>query len=82
VNLDSPDHHSHVSYPMGTNADVGDCPTSHPVRLPMLFYEILFSVEEFPHGNGVQPFRLSCGDSTGMSDIKETQGRKRGNEGD
>jgi hypothetical protein len=48
----------------------------------MLFYEILFSVEEFPHGNGVQPFRLSCGDSTGMSDIKETQGRKRGNEGD
>jgi hypothetical protein len=55
-----------VAYPL-QGPDGGDCPASHPVRLPTLFYEILFSVniDEFPHGNGVQPFRLACGDSTG-----------------
>jgi hypothetical protein len=33
----------------------------------MIFFEILFAVDLdlFPHGNGVQPFRLACGDSTG-----------------
>eukprot|EP00026_Physarum_polycephalum_P007113 Phypoly_transcript_07167.p1 GENE.Phypoly_transcript_07167~~Phypoly_transcript_07167.p1 ORF type:complete len:541 (+),score=72.62 Phypoly_transcript_07167:29-1624(+) len=67
INLDSPNHQDHVSYPMGTEPDGGDCPPTHPVRLPMLFYEILFSVDldEFPHGDGVQPFRLACGDATG-----------------
>jgi len=67
VNLDSPNHQDHVSFPLGTQPDGGDCPDSHPVRLPMLFYEILFAVDldQFPHGNGVQPFLLSCGDATG-----------------
>jgi len=66
VNLDSPDHQSHVSFPIEL-PDNGNCPASHPVRLPLVFFEILFSVDldKFPHGNGVQPFVLACGDSTG-----------------
>lgn len=66
VNLDSPNHQDHVAYPIQM-VDGGDCPASHPVRLPMLFYEVLYSVnlDQFPHGDGVQPFVLSCGDSTG-----------------
>lgn len=34
---------------------------------PPLQKKVLFSVplDQFPHGNGVQPFVLSCGDSTG-----------------
>jgi hypothetical protein len=66
VNLDSPDHQSHVAYPIELPNN-GNCPSSHPVRLPLLFYEVLFSVDldQFPHGDGRQPFLLSCGDSTG-----------------
>jgi len=65
VNLDSPSHQSHVSYP--SEVDNGNCPSAFPVRLPMVFFEILFSVplDQFPHGEGVQPFVLACGDSTG-----------------
>jgi len=66
VNLDSPNHQSHVSFPIQL-PDNGDCPASHPVRLPLLFYEVLFSVDldQFPHGEGRQPFVLACGDATG-----------------
>jgi len=66
VNLDSPDHQSHVAFPIEL-PDNGNCPASHPVRLPLLFYEILFGVDldKFPHGEGRQPFVLACGDSTG-----------------
>jgi len=63
-NLDSPNHATHVAYP-SPNPDLGNCPASHPVRLPLLFYEILFSIASFPHGDGTQPFVLACGDSTG-----------------
>lgn len=38
VNVDSPDHKSHMSYPIG-NYDNGRCPSSHPVRLISIFYE-------------------------------------------
>lgn len=66
INLDSENHQSHVAYPIQA-PDLGDCPASHPVRLPTLFFEILYSVnqDQFPHGDGIQPFVLSCGDSTG-----------------
>lgn len=33
VNLDSDDHKSHVSYPLGTAPDSGDCPDSHPIKV-------------------------------------------------
>jgi Domain of unknown function (DUF1996) len=36
VNLDSPDHMSHMAYPVGTTASGagGSCPSTHPVPLP------------------------------------------------
>jgi len=61
-NLDSSDHKSHVAYPDGSN-----CPSSHPVQLPHLFYEVLYNVNLFKdkwHGNG-HPFVLAQGDATG-----------------
>jgi len=63
--LDSTDHQSHVAYPSQYNT--GNCPSTHPVRIPAVFYEILFSVVQLklPHGNGVQPFVLAMGDPTG-----------------
>ena len=61
--LDSPDHRSHMAYPTRYNS--GDCPPTHPVRVPGIFYEAIYSVAEFPHGQGNQPFVLSNGDPTG-----------------
>jgi len=65
VNLDSPNHQSHIVFP-DERPDGGNCPPSHPVRVPLVFFELLFSVAKFPHGQGVQPFVLSCGDSSGF----------------
>ena len=62
-NLDSPDHRSHTAYP--TRYNNGDCPASHPVRLPAIHFEALYTVHKFPHGEGRQPFVLSSGDPTG-----------------
>jgi Domain of unknown function (DUF1996) len=66
VNLDNPDQ-SHVAYPI-ESPNGGNCPSTHPVRLPLLYYQVVFSVDLdlFPHGEGRQPFVLSCGDSTGI----------------
>ncbi len=61
--LDSPDHRSHMAYPTRYNG--GDCPSTHPVRLPGVFYEAFYAVDKFPHGQGTQPFVLSNGDPTG-----------------
>jgi len=61
--LDSPDHRTHVAYP--TSYNLGDCPPTHPVRIPGVFYEAFYSVDKFPHGKGTQPFSWSCGDPTG-----------------
>ncbi|KAI1153634.1 hypothetical protein F4825DRAFT_461008 [Nemania diffusa] len=42
VNVDSPDHKSHVAYPVnGTLESLAPCPASHPIRLPQLMYEII-----------------------------------------
>ncbi|KAI9062007.1 WSC-domain-containing protein, partial [Trametes sanguinea] len=63
VNLDSPDHKSHVSYPVDAY-NTGDCPDSHPVHLVSLFYEMLVSVDQFDyHGEGT--WVLANGDTTG-----------------
>jgi uncharacterized protein DUF1996/WSC domain-containing protein len=65
VNLDSPDHKSHVAYP--SLVDNGVCPPTHPVRFPSLFYEVTFRVDDYKnrwYGNS-QPFVFSQGDPTG-----------------
>ncbi|KAF2017314.1 hypothetical protein BU24DRAFT_344681 [Aaosphaeria arxii CBS 175.79] len=71
VNLDSPDHMAHVAYPSsGTFESGGPCPASHPVKLPQLFYEVIFDTTKFNDKSlwptdGSQPFVWSFGDQTG-----------------
>ncbi|KAI1280279.1 hypothetical protein F5Y07DRAFT_396433 [Xylaria sp. FL0933] len=68
VNVDSPDHKSHVSYPQtGTFESVGQCPSTHPVRLPQLMYEVMWDTTPFNDPDlwpedGSQPFVWSTGD--------------------
>jgi len=63
VNLDSPDHRSHVAYadipfepyfppvvsgqPYTPAMERGKCPASHPVKLPQLMYEIMWDTKPF-----------------------------------
>ncbi|PRP75456.1 putative WSC domain protein, partial [Planoprotostelium fungivorum] len=66
--LDSADHKSHMHYPLNydNNPQGGDCPNSHPVRIPGIFVEHIYSVDQFPHGDGTrQPFVWSNGDQNG-----------------
>lgn len=51
VHLDSPDHKSHVTWPVS-----GACPASHPVALPMLEFKIPYLV-----GGKTGTLRLSTG---------------------
>jgi len=45
VNLNSPDHKSHVAYPQtGTFESGSECPNTHPVKLPQLMYEVMWQV--------------------------------------
>lgn len=47
TNLDSPDHKSHVAY-SGTGASGGGaCPSTHPVKLPQVMYELMWDVSQF-----------------------------------
>jgi hypothetical protein len=77
VNLDSPDHQSHVAYaeipyepyapPMGVQPR-GKCPEGFPVHLPQIMYEVMFDTtpfnkEELWGGNGTQPFVFAMGDA-------------------
>ena len=39
VNLDSPDHKSHMSYPTGTG-----CPSAYPIALPAISYEVYYDL--------------------------------------
>jgi hypothetical protein len=41
VNVDSPDHRSHLAYPVGTR-----CPSSHPVALPEVSLQFLYPVTD------------------------------------
>ena len=72
-NLDSPDHATHVSYPeTGTFESGGPCPSTHPVQLPQLMYEIMWDTREFndpelwPEDKTQQPFFYSMGDGSGF----------------
>lgn len=67
VNLDSPDHKSHVAYAPGNSALAGDkCPSTHPVRIPQVMYEIMFDTSQFTNPehfkDGKQPLVYSFGD--------------------
>ncbi|KAI1747607.1 hypothetical protein F4782DRAFT_535267 [Xylaria castorea] len=72
-NVDSPDHKSHVAYPIsGTFESVGQCPSTHPVRLPQLMYEVMWDTKSFNDPDlwpedGSQPFVWSTGDGKGFS---------------
>ena len=48
VNLDSPDHKSHMSYPVQLQSPpwTWNCPTSHPVELPVISEKIQYVVTE------------------------------------
>jgi hypothetical protein len=66
--LDSADHKSHVSYPKDGNYDGGRCPSTHPVHLVTLFYEVYYDTKGFQsmwYGDK-QPFVFSNGDATGF----------------
>ena len=71
VNLDSPDHMQHVSYPeTGTFENSGKCPSTHPVKLPQLMFEVIWDTAGFNDkaewpADGSQPFTFSQGDATG-----------------
>ncbi|KAL1837981.1 hypothetical protein VTJ49DRAFT_3170 [Mycothermus thermophilus] len=79
VNLDSPDHQSHVAYPVpGSEADRFDyaggvCPESHPVRIPQVMYEVQWDTTPFndpelwPEDETQQPFVWSTADEHGYS---------------
>jgi hypothetical protein len=51
VHLDSPDHQSHMAYPVN-----GVCPSDHPVALPMLEFKI-----SYPVNGDLSALRLSSG---------------------
>ncbi|KAH8594064.1 hypothetical protein B0O99DRAFT_652947 [Bisporella sp. PMI_857] len=66
VNLDSPDHKSHVAYPARGSA----CPATHPVEIPQVFIETIWDTGKFDKSlwpeDGSQPFVFSQGDPTGF----------------
>ncbi|KAL2279716.1 hypothetical protein FJTKL_13257 [Diaporthe vaccinii] len=72
-NVDSPDHKAHVAYPSsGSFESTGPCPSTHPVSLPQLMYEVMWDTTPFNDPNiwpedGSQPFVYSTGDPTGHS---------------
>jgi len=71
-NTDSPDHKAHIAYPQrGTFESGGACPTTHPVHIPQVMYEIMFDTSGFNDKaqwpeDGSQPFFWSMGDKTGF----------------
>jgi len=54
-----------VAYP--SLVDNGVCPSSHPVRLVTLFYEVEWRIQDFANMwyNSTHPFVMSTGDPTG-----------------
>ncbi|KAI8628951.1 hypothetical protein F5Y19DRAFT_485315 [Xylariaceae sp. FL1651] len=70
-NLDSIDHKSHVAYPSsGTFESGGPCPSTHPVKIPQIMYEVMFDTRQFNNkadwpADGSLPWYWSMGDNTG-----------------
>jgi Domain of unknown function (DUF1996)/WSC domain len=67
VNLDTPDHKSHMAYPASGSYDNGPCPASHPVQLVSLFFEVLYDTNSFADKwySSNHPFVFSNGDASG-----------------
>ena len=61
VRLDSTDHQDHLRYP--SHLESGICPITHPVYLPILFYEVVWNTPEVRDFSG--RFVLSNGDPSG-----------------
>lgn len=55
-NLDSPDHRSHMAYPVNNGGQFNVCPTSHPVPLPEVSFLYAFKVTQ---PTGTQGWHLS-----------------------
>ncbi|KAF2736294.1 hypothetical protein EJ04DRAFT_533703 [Polyplosphaeria fusca] len=69
-NVDSPNHKDHVAYPSGSFEANGACPSTHPVKLAQVMYEVMWDTTAFNDKSnwpsGVQqPFVYSMGDGTG-----------------
>ncbi|KAJ4417140.1 hypothetical protein N0V82_006340 [Gnomoniopsis sp. IMI 355080] len=67
VDLDSANHQDHVAY-SGTGATGGGaCPSTHPVKLPQVMYELMWNVTTFQQDrsiwptDGSNPFTYSMG---------------------
>ncbi|KAH9206028.1 hypothetical protein DL95DRAFT_429735 [Leptodontidium sp. 2 PMI_412] len=72
INLDSPNHMSHMSYPStGTFESNASCPSTHPVRTAQVMFEVVwntkvFNKEDWPN-DGTSPWVWSFGDATGYA---------------
>ncbi len=60
-NLKSANHKDHMAYP--TLIMDGDCPSTHPVKLPGIFFETIFATNKYKNRKG--RFVWSNGDTTG-----------------
>jgi len=69
VNVDSPDHVAHTAYL--SDLDHGSCPSTHPVPLMKLLYEVTWDVTSMASRwnprKDLWPFIWSTGDATGYS---------------
>ena len=57
VNLDSPDHKSHVAYPILPGDDpkgVGGCPSTHPVGLPIITFHVRYTISKAYAANSLR----------------------------
>lgn len=72
-NVDSPNHQDHVTYPVtGSFESGGDCPSTHPVKIPQLMLETVWDTSAFNNQkdwpeDGGSAFFWSTGDGTGFS---------------
>lgn len=69
-NTDSADHKSHIAYPTPAFEANGQCPESHPIKLPQVMYEIMWDTKPYNDPelwpeDGSQPFVYSFGDKLG-----------------
>jgi len=62
VNIDTPDHKSHVAYPAIGDYNGGVCPQSHPKAIFSLFFEFWYEVGAY---NDLNRFAFANGDPTG-----------------
>ncbi|TAQ85762.1 hypothetical protein B7494_g5909 [Chlorociboria aeruginascens] len=59
-----------ITFPTGTFESGGPCPSTHPVKLPQLMYEVMWDTTSFNDASlwptdGSQPFVYSMGDPSG-----------------